>query len=109
MDIGTFRNDLLELGFSEWHDEEFYRYVFTNENAVVEIPHLRITVNVKLEVRIDYYSFTMIWWHDNGKKVAKIYLIEKSLCGYLDTPGVISDFLCSVAMKFVIDIFKFKV
>lgn len=59
------KKKLLDLGFTYERNEEYHRDEYTS-----------MYKNTKVEIFVDYYSLTLIWWYRPNRKAAKYFNLK---------------------------------
>lgn len=83
------KGKLLDLGFTYEHNEEYHRDEYTS-----------MYKNTKVEIFVDYYSLTLIWWYRPNRKAAKHFNLK-----YMSEPlgnfveGVVKDLTKCLIIK----------
>ena len=71
MTNGELRELIIAEGYTHSWDSDYNRDVFCKTNMMVS------GVPTKLEVYVDYYSATVVWWYESTKQISVWQSLEK--------------------------------
>lgn len=119
MNKEEFENQLKKLDFHFEIDEEYHRDVFTSDHFKVvktstspegNMEYLTKTsiYRLNLEIYVDRYTVSMIWWLDRSHKVTKSYYMHIDVKEKLSAVGLISDFVAYCVDTYKVDLNNYK-
>lgn len=94
--------------FRFWRDEEYHRDAYTNENALIKTEN-GLKIRASLEIFIDYYTVRIVWYLENGRKVAKSYYVHKLPNNFDSLDSLLSDFANECFTLYKVDLDKYAV
>ena len=94
--------ELLDKGFEVMRDEEYHFDIYTNKAYKTKVDDK--TVQVSLQIKVNYYNAAMIWWWKENRKCSKFYYNHSELPNFKTFDELVEHFL-----KYCSDMFRVKI
>lgn len=92
------KEQLMKAGFEMERNDEYHNDVFRHKTYG--------KFGLHIEVFVDYYNVRMVWWHQNGRKVAKNYYVKTELIDYESAENLIETFVNSMIVTYGVSVNK---